>query len=119
MIYYNYIIGNYTGVTKDLTARRSDHKTRQGRDISRLQVVRVSSNEQDALKYEKHLQEKCGYEGKRKSYNAGKNNSFYGKTHTKETRKKLGANKGKAPWNKGLKFDGIASNDSKLPKAGN
>ncbi|MBS3079518.1 DUF559 domain-containing protein [Candidatus Pacearchaeota archaeon] len=41
---------------------------------------------------------------KRVSWNKGKNNSFYGKKHTKESLNKMSeAHKGKTPWNKGKK----------------
>ena len=65
-MHYNYIIENYTGVTNNLYHRKRSHKCKSNRDVENMQVIKAFVHREDALKYERHLQDNCGYLGRLK-----------------------------------------------------
>lgn len=62
-IYYVYVIGDYAGMSKGVRARMKKHR-QDGRNTDGLQLLRIFETKREALDYERHLQENCGYLGK-------------------------------------------------------
>ena len=75
-IHYIYEIpshDNYVGRTIDLGARKRNHK-RLGKDISRINVLKAFTSKQEAIAYERMLQEEQGFSGN--NYSADRNNKI-------------------------------------------
>lgn len=64
MIYYVYIKGDYAGTTVNLCEREKTHNKTKFSNFGTMQPVMATSNKDEALAYERYLQDNCGYRGR-------------------------------------------------------
>ena len=63
-MHYVYAIGDYGGVTSQLSARKANHKS-VGRNVEKMQILKAFDNYREAKNYEDNLHLNCNYAGRR------------------------------------------------------